>query len=145
MLQRLDAEIKKSLLSGERDRAETLKMLKSAVLLEQKTQANFTDADFLAVVRKQIKMRTDAIEMYRQSGSTENQQKEESEVAILTEFLPEQLTDEQLSQKIDEIAAAQSITFEKQNMGRLIGVVAQEVGDSASKSDIAKVINSKIS
>ena len=120
-------------------------MLKSAVLLAEKEHGVLNQAGFYEVVRKQIKMRTDAIAMYQKSGSSEQAQKEESEVALLEAYLPEQMSSEQLVQLVEEVAEANSISFEKQNMGRLIGLVSAKAGDSAAKADIAKVINSKLS
>ncbi|MCA9348760.1 GatB/YqeY domain-containing protein [Candidatus Saccharibacteria bacterium] len=143
-MQRLDAELKQALISRDQVRVDVLKMLKSAVNLEQKEKQDYDQSDFIATVRKQIKMRTDAIELYMQAGRDDHAKKETAEVAVLEEFLPKQLTEPELLAVIQEVAKTNDIAFEKQNMGRLIGLVVGKVGESASKADIAKAINSRL-
>lgn len=145
MLDRVDADIKQALLDGDKPQAEALKMLKSAVLLAEKEAGSLDEAGFYEVVRKQIKMRKDAIAMYEQSGSVELAAKEKSEIELLEVYLPEQMNQQELTALVEEVANTNSISFEKQNMGKLIGMVAAKAGEHASKADIAKVINSKIS
>ena len=141
----LQGAIKQAMIAKDEHRLATLRMLKSAADLASKEKGSDLEAqEFLSVVRKQIKMRHDACEGFKAAGSDEKAAREQTEATYLQEFMPEQMSEPDLSKLIDEVAAREGLVFEKKSMGRLIGLVAEEVGDKASKSDIARVINGKI-
>lgn len=146
MILDLDKQIKNLLVSGSKEEAEVLKMQKSAALLAAKEagEDQVSDEVFMAVLRKQIKMRLDAVESYTKGGAKDAATKESLEAELLSQMLPEQLSDEELSVMVDDIASSEGIVLERPSMGRLIGAVSKKAGESASKSDIARIINSKI-
>src|SRR5438067_338362 len=93
---RLLQEIKSAMLAKDADRLSTLRLLKSAVgyaQLERKTE-NLPEAEFVAIVQKEVKKRRDAIEQYEKGGRPELAEKEKKEIPVLEAFLPKALSPE---------------------------------------------------
>src|ERR1041385_9531555 len=99
---RLSQEIKAAMLARDASRLSTLRLLKSAVgyaQLERKTE-NLSDAEFVAVVQKEIKKRHDSMEQFEKGGRLELVAKEKAEAQILETFLPQPLPADELDQLI---------------------------------------------
>src|SRR5436309_15779414 len=94
----LGQEIKAAMLAKDADRLSTLRLLKSAVgyaQIEKKTET-LSDADFIAVVQKEVKKRRDSIEQFEKGGRPELAERERQEVVVLDTFLPKPLAPEEL-------------------------------------------------
>ena len=95
---RLQQEIKSALLARDAERLGALRMLKSAigyVQIEKKTDA-LSDADFIAVVQREVKKRRDAAEQFTTGGRPELAAKETAEIGVLETFLPKPLSPKEL-------------------------------------------------
>ena len=142
---KLDADIKQALLGGDKPRAEVLRGLKS-VLLNEKIAKNLrdtglSDEQVLAIIGKEAKKRTESAEFYVQGGAQERADKELSERAILEEYLPKQLSDEELAAVVDEVMSSLGSDVQ---MGQAIGAVRAKVGVSADGGRIAAAVKSKL-
>src|ERR1043166_3601373 len=94
--QRMDSN-SQALLAKEADRLSTLRLLKSALgyaQLERKTE-NLSEADFAAIVQKEVEKRRDAIEQYEKGGRPELAAKEKKEIPVLEGFLPKPFSPEE--------------------------------------------------
>jgi uncharacterized protein YqeY len=142
---KLDADIKQALLGGDKPRAEVLRGLKSVLLNEKIAKGlrdtGLADDQVLAIIGKEAKKRTESAELYVQGGSQERADKELSERAILQEYLPAQLSDEELAAVVDEVI--NSLGSDAQ-MGQVIGAVRARVGVSADGGRIAAAVKSKL-
>ena len=146
MLPQVEAALKTAMLAGDTSRVSVLRMLKSSLTLGQKEAGGeLTDEVAIDIARKQIKQRHDSASAYDQAGSPDKAKVEREEALIIQEFMPQQLTVEELTAIVDKQIEDSGLGLEKKNMGALIGKVVLEVGSSASKSDIAQIINQKIS
>src|SRR6266568_7380800 len=115
----LSQEIKAAMLAKDADRLSTLRLLKSAVgyaQMERKTET-LTDADFIAVVQREVKKRRDSIEQFDKGGRPELAEKERREILVLESFLPKALSPEELEQLVKATIQELSATSKKQ-MGR---------------------------
>jgi uncharacterized protein YqeY len=139
--QRIDADVKTALLAGDRERAEVLRGLKSAILYEEVTQKKrdpgLSDAEIQQVVARECKKRDEAAELYEKGERPDSAVKERREKAILVMYLPQQLSDEEL-QKI--VQAAVSEAGENAHIGKVIGAVKQKVGNQAEGARIAVAV-----
>ena len=98
----LSQEIKTAMLAKDADRLSTLRLLKSAVgyaQMERKTET-LSEADFVAVVQKEVKKRRDSIEQFEKGGRPELAEKERKEILVLETFLPKPLSAEELEQLV---------------------------------------------
>ncbi len=141
MLDELSAQIKAAMLARDADRLSTLRMLKSALgylQIERKSEP-LTDADFIAMVQREIKKRQDSITQFEQGGRMELAEKEKQEAIILQTFLPIPLTLLELEAMV--VATIQSLgATGKKEMGLVIkSVQAQAAGRADGKSISALV------
>lgn len=147
MQEQIDKDLKQALLSGDKAKAETLRGLKSALLNEAIAQnareTGLTDEQIQKILAKESKKRQEAADLYKQGGSEERASAELAEKAIIDGYLPEQMSDEQIAQIVDEeIAKAGSPTM--QDMGRIIGAVRGRAGGQADGALIAKLVKEKL-
>jgi uncharacterized protein YqeY len=105
--QLINDEIKKAMLGGEKLRLETLRSLRAGIIEFEKngTGKELGADDFLKIVSSNVKKRKDSIEQFKAAGRTELMQKEEAELAVLMEFMPRQLSADDVEKTVAEIAA----------------------------------------
>jgi len=138
---RLAQELKAAMLAKDADRLSALRMLKSAAgyaQLERKTES-LSDAEFVAVVQKEVKKRRDAAEQFEKGGRPELAEKEKKEITVLESFLPKPLSPEELEQlvkaTIQELGAAS-----KKEMGPVIKAVQAKAAGRADGKTISGVV-----
>lgn len=103
MLDRIKADIKTSLLAGDRFRVDTLKMAQSALDNARiEKRSDLSDEEAVRVIQKEIKKRKEAAQMYEEAGETDRANKETQEVEILGVYVPEQLSGPKLEELVDE-------------------------------------------
>ena len=103
----LQEAVKTAMRSGAKERLTTLRMAMAAIKQrEVDDRVELSDDDILALLEKMIKQRRDAESQYRDAGRDELAEKEAAEIAVLTEFLPEPLSDAELDAIIDQVISA---------------------------------------
>ncbi len=103
LLEKINADLKESMKSGDKFRTETIRNLKSAIkYAEIEAGGALDDAGVQAVLAKQAKQRRDSIAEFSKAGRTDLVDKEQAELALIEAYLPEQLT----ADKIKEMARA---------------------------------------
>lgn len=120
-IEKINAELKASMLARDADRTGALRMLKSAVgyvQIEKKVDV-LPDADVLAVVQKEAKKRRDSIEEFDRGGRAELAAKERAELKVLEEFLPKQLSPEE-TEDLVKAAIAEVGATSKKDMGAVM-------------------------
>jgi uncharacterized protein YqeY len=144
MYEKIQQDLKQAQLSKEEMKVSTLRMLMSELKYAQiKKSEDLTDEDIIGVVQKELKKRQESIEAFEKAGRSEMAENEKKEVEILKVYLPPQLSDEELS-KIVIDAIAQTGASTPSDMGKVIGVVMQKVGQSASGSQVSSIVKSKL-
>ncbi len=104
--ERLQAETTAAMRSGDSLRRDTLRMVhNSAYNLEKKSGQPLSDEELLAVFSREVKTRRESVEAFRKGGREDLASKEEAEIAILAEFLPEQLSQAELTDLVDQAVA----------------------------------------
>lgn len=111
MLDKVKADIKTSLLAGDRFRAEALKLVQAALMNARIAKtADLTPDEEIAVVQKEIKKRKESIVMYESAGSRERADNEAKEVTILEEFVPKMLAGTELLTAVEEFLSRQDMS-----------------------------------
>ena len=98
------------------------------------------DADIVKIIKKQVKMRTDALADFAKAGRDDMTQAYKQEIEILQGYLPEEMSTEQIAEKVKEIAASMGIEGGMKNMGALMKGVMAELKDAADGSAVNKVV-----
>lgn len=139
--ERLSDEIKSAMRAKDADRLGTLRLLKSALgyaQIEKKSETT-SDADFVALVQKEIKKRRDSIEQYEKGGRPELAAKEKQEIAILEPFLPTSLSEGELEQLI-RVTIQELAATSKKEMGQVIKAVQAKAAGRAEGKTISGLV-----
>ncbi len=144
MQQIIEKDIKVALLAGDRLKVEVLKGLKSSIQNQRIASGKDLDDDeIIKLVKKETKKRHEAASLYEQAGAGERKEKELKEADILAKYLPEQLTEQELSKVVDNVIEDNKIDS-PQKLGMLIGLVNKQVGAGADGARIAKIAKEKL-
>lgn len=142
LAKRIADEMKAALLGGDRFRGDVLRNIKAALLNEEvatgKRDSGLSDAEVETVLAREVKKRLESASMYRDNGRAELAEPEEAEAAILREFLPQQLSDDELRAVV--VRVAEAMQAGPAQMGQVIGAVKQEVGTAADGAAIAAMV-----
>ena len=139
----IDNQIKESMLNKDKDRLTALRAIKSAILLEEKTGKN-SSINEIQILMKLIKQRKDSLTLYKEQNRLDLAKIEESEIIIIKEFLPEQMSDNDLDTELDIIIknlGAESI----KDMGKVMGIATKKLLGKVENSRIAFKIKEKLS
>lgn len=141
------SDLKAAMLSGDKQRTEALKMLKSAMTYKEVELGNretgLTDEQAIDVLSKEAKKRFDAAAMYEKAGRSEQSAAEMYEHEIITAYLPAQASDEEIEIAIDEVVTGMGDVTMAQ-MGQIIGGVKAKLGQSADGARVASLVKSKL-
>lgn len=136
-------DIKAALLGGNRFRADTLRNLKAAVLDEEvrlgARDTGLADAAVEKIIAKEIKKRRESARMYRENNRPELAEPEENELNILEEYMPEQVSEQELELVIRKIIDQLDVS-DIQSMGKVIGIAKQQLGSSVDGAMLAKKV-----
>lgn len=106
-------------------------------------QRELTEAEEIAVVRKEVKKRKEAVEMYTNAGATDRADNEKAEIAILSEFLPAEVTEEEVTQLINE-SISQLGAKDISMMGKVIADVKAK-NSGVDGGVVANLVRAKLS
>lgn len=145
--QKLQEELKQSMLSRDELRTSVLRLLLSAINYYeiQKGGAGYTasEEDVLAIVQKEAKQRRDSIAEFEKAGRQELVDKESAELNILQAFLPEQMGEDEVrnivEQTITEVGATSMA-----DMGKLMGALNSKLKGKADMSIVSNLVRSKL-
>lgn len=140
--QKIEGEIKSAMIARDKTRLGALRSIKSLILLEETksgAKAEITEEDELKLLTKAAKQRKDSADIYEQQSRPDLYEVEMAELAVLQEFLPKALTDEEITAAIQEIITRTGASSPK-DMGKVMGIASKEL---AGKAD-GKVISEKV-
>jgi len=131
--------------SGDSLRRDTLRMAESAIYnAEKRDRRTYTDDDVAAIVAREVKTRRESVEAFRNGGREELAAKEESEIAILGEFLPEQLSDGDLQSLVAEAVAATGAASPR-DIGKVMGWLAPRTRGRADGRRVSTLVAERLS
>ena len=142
ILDRISEDIKKAMLARDSQRLEALRGVKKE-FLEAKTakgsDGNLTDEKAVQILAKMIKQRKESAEIYTQQNRPELAEAELAQAAVIEEYMPKQLSGEELAEALREIIARVGATSAKE-MGKVMGVASKELaGKAEGRAISAKV------
>lgn len=125
----------------------TIRMLKSAIknaaIEKGGADAELTDPEVVAVIRREVKKRQDSIEQYTTAGRTELAEQEEAEIAVLNGYLPEPLGEAELAAIIDAAIAETGATSRKE-MGAVMKLVQERTEGRADGKTLSQAVMAKL-
>jgi uncharacterized protein YqeY len=145
--QQIEQDVKTALLAGDAQRVSTLRGLKSVLLNVKvatgKRETGLEDDEVISLLAKEAKKRQESADLYIQGGRPESAKNELAEKAIIEAYLPEQLSEADITKVVDEVIAASGASG-LAAMGQVIGQVKQRLGASADGSVIARIAKDRL-
>ena len=146
--QQINDDLKAAMLASDALRVDTLRGLKSAILYadvaaKKRDTGGIPDDEVLTLLAKEAKKRQESADLYVKGGSQERADKELREKQIIESYLPEQMSDEDLAQLVDEVIKEQGAEG-VQAMGKVIGAVKAKVGNKADGARIAQMVGQRL-
>lgn len=146
--QKLQQELKESMLAKNELRTSVLRLLLSAINYYeiQKGGAGYvaTEEDVLSVIGAQAKQRRDSIEEYKKANRPELADKESKELEILSAFLPEQMGEDEITKLVKE-AISQTQASTMQDMGKVMGALMPKVKGKADGNLVSSIVRKELS
>ena len=144
---KINGDLKSALLSGDHFRTETLRGIKAVVLNEEvakgKREEGVDDSVIEQLIAREVKKRNESATIYDGADRAELAEKERAEAKILGEYLPEQLSEDEIKATIVKVIAELGVS-EPSAMGQVIGAVKKELGNTADGALIASIVKSKL-
>jgi hypothetical protein len=142
--QRLKDDITAAMRSGEALRRDTLRMAENAIYnAEKRDRRTYTDDEVAAVLAKEVKTRRESVEAFRAGNREDLAGKEEREIAILSDYLPTQLTDDEVEALVGEAIAATGAATSR-DMGRVMGWLSPRTKGRADGRRVSELVNRRL-
>ncbi|HZO33610.1 MAG TPA: GatB/YqeY domain-containing protein [Gaiellaceae bacterium] len=144
LITELEEEVKEAMLARDTERRDALRLILSSLRSAEKDlQRPLSDDEELQVLQRERKKRIEAAEAFRDGGREEQAQKEETELAILQEFMPEPLSEDELERIVDDAIAENGATS-LQDLGRVMADVMPQVAGRADGSAVGQLVREKL-
>lgn len=143
----INKAIKEAMLAKQKERLEALRAVKNGVILlktEKGIQYVVTPDDELKMLQKQVKQRKESAEIYTQQNRPELAEKELFEAKVIEEFLPAQISPEELEKAVREIIASVGAQTAK-DMGKVMGIASKELAGRAEGRAISELVKKLLS
>ncbi|HOT47212.1 MAG TPA: GatB/YqeY domain-containing protein [Spirochaetota bacterium] len=145
LLEKIDTDLKTAMKSGDSIRTETLKMLKSDFAYEKgKTGKDLTDEQLIEVVSRSAKRRRESIKEFQKGNRQDLVDNETRQLAVVEEYLPKQMTEEEIDKYISNKVAALGTVTQKE-IGKLMGELMKELKGKADGGAVKAILSKKIS
>lgn len=147
ILSNLTDEIKTAMRAKDSLRLEALRAIKSAVMLEQTSSAagtTLTDEQEIKLVQKLVKQRKDSAQIFKDQNRLDLAEPEEAQAKIIAEFLPAQLSEEEITKIVGDIIAQTGAQGMK-DMGKVMGMASKQMAGTADGKTISTIVKQLLS
>jgi uncharacterized protein YqeY len=137
-------DMKSAMKAGDKDRLKVVRLIMAAIKqVEVDKRIELDDAAVLSVLDKMVKQRRDSVEQFEKGGRDDLANIEIAEIAVLEEYLPEQLSDDELDALIDEaisMTGAESI----RDMGKVMGEIKSKAAGRADMGAVSARVKARL-
>jgi uncharacterized protein YqeY len=142
----LNSKLKAAMREKNKVALESLRAIKSAILLLQ-TQSGAKetpdDTVITKLLQKLVKQRKESASIFREQGRVDLAEPEEAQIAIISQFLPEQLSAGEVEKVIDEVIQSVGATTMK-DMGKVMGMANKQLAGKADGKIIAEIVKKRL-
>jgi uncharacterized protein YqeY len=144
LIEQIEADVKESMLARDAERRDALRLILSSLRSAEKDlQRPLTNDEELQVLQRERKRRQEAAEAFRAAGRDQQADGEEAELAILQEFMPEPISEEELERIVDD-AIAETGATNIRDMGRVMADVMPQIAGRADGSAVSQLVREKL-
>ena len=145
--ERIDSDLKDAMRAKDAGKLGVLRMLKSAVkyaaIEKSGAEGQLDDAEAMQVIRKQVKQRQDSIESFEKGGSPELATQEKEELAMLSAYLPQQMSGEELAAAVRDAIAEAGATSRAQ-MGLVMKTLQTKLAGRADGKTLSQEVQRQL-
>jgi uncharacterized protein YqeY len=142
--ERITEDMKAAMRAGEKDRLGCIRMINAAIKQrEVDERITLDDAQVLAVLDKMIKQRKESLAQFQAGGRADLVARESAEIALITAYLPQQLSESELESLIAEAVSASAAQSLK-DMGKVMGILKPKVQGRADMAAVSAKIKAKL-
>ena len=142
--ERIQSDITAAMRSGEALRRDTLRMAESAIYnAEKRDRREYGDDEVAGLIAREVKTRRESVEAFRKGGREDLAAREESEIAILATYLPEQLSGAEIEALVEEAVASTGAQAPK-DMGKVMGWLAPRTKGRADGRVVSQAVGAAL-
>jgi len=140
----IKAEMKAAMKARAKERLATIRLIQAEFKrIEVDERIDIDDARALAILDKMVKQRRDSASQYRDAGREELAAQEDAEIAVIQEFLPQQLSEAEISEAIDAALATIDASG-MAAMGPLMGILKPQMQGRADMGQVSRLVKAKL-
>jgi uncharacterized protein len=144
LIARLETELKEAMKERDAERRDALRLILNALrAAEKEIQRPLHEDEELQVLQRERKRRLEAIEAYRAAGREEQAEKEEDELDVLEDFMPEPLSEDELELIVD-VAIAENGASSVRDLGRVMADVMPQIAGRADGAAVSPLVREKL-
>ena len=141
----IEEAVKASMKNRDKETTSTLRMAISELKKEEiDKRIDLEDEQVIQILQRMIKQRKDSYTQFSDAGRNELAEKEQNEIKILSDFLPEQLSEEELTLIVIEVIK-ETAASGPQDMGKVMGSLKQKIQGNADMGLVSKIVKEKLS
>ena len=146
LLNSLNDELKAAMRAKDSLKLEALRAIKSALLLAKTATAGdvyLTEEEEIKLLQKLVKQRKDSAVIFKEQNRDDLATPEEAQARVIAQFLPDQLSHQEIEQIVDEIVAKTGAQGMK-DMGKVMGMASKEMAGKADGKTISTIVKQKL-
>ena len=144
LIAEIETELTDAMRAGDAERRDALRLILNALRASEKElQRPLKEEEELQVLQRERKRRLEAAEAFRAGGRDEQAAKEERELEVLEEFMPEPLSDDELEEIVDDVIAEVGATA-MGDFGRVMADVMPQVAGRADGAEVSQLVREKL-
>jgi uncharacterized protein YqeY len=144
----INSELKNSMLSANKDKTSTLRLILAAIkdreIAAREKKQDIDDAIVMDVLSKMVKQRLESADIYKKNNRLELAAKEEFEIEIIREFLPQQLTEQEIKEIIGKLVE-ETNSSSIRDMGKIMGVLKSKYAGQLDFALAGKLLKEHLS
>jgi len=146
LLERLNQDMKQAMKNKEKDRLTVIRMVKASLQNEAINlgKSELSEEEELTVLSREVKQRKDSLQEFENAGRSDLVEKVAAELQVLNDYMPKQLTEDELLEIIKETIAEVNATS-KADMGKVMGAIMPKVKGKAEGSLVNKLVLQQLS
>ena len=144
MREKIFNDLMSAMKNSDKEKLAVLRMVKGAIKLDEiNNKKELTDDEVIAVISKQIKSRKESIVEFKKGNREDLVEQTEKEIEILNEYMPEQLSEDEIKKIIDE--AFEEVKPQAQSdMGKIMRLITPKLNGKADMSTVSKIVKEKL-
>ena len=142
--EQISDDMKAAMKAGDKDRLKVVRLILSAIKqIEVDKRVELADSDVLAVLNKMVKQRRDSVTQFRDGGRDDLADIETAEIAVIEQYLPAQLSDDEVAKIVDQAindTGAESL----RDMGKVMAIVKEKAEGRADLGAVSGKVKAKL-